>query len=65
MSFKAAMPYIPWYIPINSMCGLSIQTYIVQGCLAEVTPETSNNHYYQQEVQHDMYNACCQEAAVI
>lgn len=23
------------------------------------------NHYYQQEVQHDMYNACCQEPAVI
>lgn len=23
------------------------------------------NHYYQQEVQHDMYNSCCQKPAVI
>ncbi|MFG6330051.1 MAG: replication initiator protein A [Lachnospiraceae bacterium] len=23
------------------------------------------NHYYQQEVQHDMHNACCQETAYI
>ncbi len=40
----------------------NIKAYIVT---ALYNATCTINHYYQQEVQHDMYNACCQEAAVI
>lgn len=40
----------------------NIKAYIVT---ALYNATCTIKHYYQQEVQHDMYNACCQETAVI
>ena len=40
----------------------NIRAYLIT---ALYNAPSTMSHYYQQEVQHDMYNACCQEAAVI